>query len=294
MPLSCALRTKALDPRAAFGRLFHVSTAMAAQMKLLVRPRLITRLIAAAMLAGCAGLSNDSLMPNPDKQGWQAIALPGKSQTKYTTTTKDGRAATAAVAEQSASMWRRTLVLAPTELAEVSFSWWVPSVTAHASVADADHEDAAARVLFAFDGDHQRLSGRTRMLFELAHALSGEKPPYATLMYVWDSSAPVGSVIINPRTDRVRKIVLDSGSNFLEQWRDHRRDLLADFRLAFGEEPGTLLSMALMTDTDNTRSVVRAWYGDIQLFPPGTPRTAVGPSAPATGPGPGPGRGRGP
>jgi len=266
----------ASDPKAAFGRLFHVSTAMAAQMKFLVRPRLITRLIAAAMLSGCAGLSNDHLMPSQDNKGWQAVGLPGKSQTQYTAATKDGRVATAAVAEQSASMWRRSLGLAPVDLAEVSFSWWVPSLTPHASVADADHEDAAARVLFAFDGDHQRLSGRTRMLFELAHALSGERPPYATLMYVWDSSAAVGSVIVNPRTDRVRKIVVDSGTTGLGQWRDHRRDLLADFRLAFGEEPGQLLSMALMTDSDNTRAVARAWYGPVTVHAPASAASAGG------------------
>jgi hypothetical protein len=51
----------------------------------------------------------------------------------------------------------------------------------------------------------------------------------------------------------------------LRQWRDHRRDLAADFRLAFGEEPGPLQSIAVMTDTDNTGSSAQAWYGAITL-----------------------------
>jgi len=117
----------------------------------------------------------------------------------------------------------------------------------------------------AFDGDTRRLPARTQALFDLAEALSGERPPYATLMYVWDATAPVGSVIINPRTDRVRKIVVDSGSTELGRWREHQRDLRADFRLAFGEEPGAVVSVAKMTDSDNTQGRASAYYGAISL-----------------------------
>ncbi|MDP1069050.1 DUF3047 domain-containing protein, partial [Klebsiella pneumoniae] len=85
------------------------------------------------------------------------------------------------------------------------------------------------------------------------------------LMYVWDSALPVGTVVINPRSDRIRKIVVDSGPAELRRWRDHRRDLAADFRLAFGEEPGPLTSIAVMTDSDNSRASARAWYGPVEL-----------------------------
>jgi len=201
----------------------------------------------------------------PVGEVWQPVTLPGKKPTQYTWTYKDGRAAIGARADSSASMWRRNLNVPPERLGEVEFSWWVTATIEGASVADADLEDAPARVLFAFDGDSSRLSARNRMMFELAQALTGEAPPYATLMYVWDASAPVGSVIPNPRTDRVRKIVVDSGSAHLGQWREHRRDLAADFRLAFGEEPGLLLAVAVMTDSDNTRSRASAWYGPVVL-----------------------------
>jgi len=75
----------------------------------------------------------------------------------------------------------------------------------------------------------------------------------------------VETVIVNPRTDRVRKLVVESGPQHVKQWRHHQRDVRADFEKAFGEPPGALVGMAIMTDTDNTRSHVRAWYGDIQL-----------------------------
>lgn len=219
------------------------------------------------LLFALAACSTSPPSPPAAPDAWHAVLLPGKSSTSYDITIKEGRHSVAAVSDKSASMWRRALRIAANDIGDVRFSWWVPAPVAGAHVGESDKEDAAARVMFAFDGNIAGLPARTRMLFDLAEALTGEKPPYATLMYVWDSKAPVGSVIVNPRSDRVRKIVIDSGTQQVGRWRDHKRDLAADFRMAFGEDPGALKSMALMTDSDNTRSQARAWYGPIQLLP---------------------------
>ncbi len=218
-----------------------------------------------ALLLLVALLGCTATPPVPDARDWHAVPLPGKTPTRYAWDAKDGRPALQAVSQRSASMWRKRVALDAGALGDVSFSWWVPDLIADASVADVDREDAPARVMLGFGGDVSRLPMRTRMLFELAQALTGEMPPYATLMYVWDANAPVGSVIVNPRSDRVRKIVVDSGPGELRRWRDHRRDIAADFRRAFGEEPGPLTSIAVMTDSDNTRSEARAWYGPVTL-----------------------------
>lgn len=200
-----------------------------------------------------------------ESDGWHPVLLPGKTPTRYTWSEKDGRRAVWAQSERSASMWRRRMDLAPDRLGEVSFSWWVPQALAEASVADIDREDAAVRVIFAFGGDHSRLPLRQRAMFDLAEALTGERPPYATLMYVYDTGSPAGSVVVNPRTDRVRKIVLDGDAAATGRWRDHRRDLAADYRRAFGEDPGPLIAVGVMTDTDNTAGRAEAWYGPIRF-----------------------------
>lgn len=233
-----------------------------------------TRTLAPALsllLVACAPLppkpAGDAALGH---QGWHAVPLPGKTDTDYRWVQKEGRPAIAAVSEASASMFRTRVAREAASLGEVSFSWWVQDAPDNSSVAHADREDAPARVLFGFHGDVSSLPTRTRMMFELAEALTGERPPYATLMYVWDATAPVGTVIVNPRSDRIRKIVVDSGPDGLRRWRDHKRDLAADFRRAFGEEPGPLRSMALMTDSDNTRGEARTWYGEVVLHPPGS------------------------
>ncbi|MFM2402861.1 MAG: hypothetical protein RL223_741 [Pseudomonadota bacterium] len=208
--------------------------------------------------------SQDSDAP-ADADGWRAVRLPGKAATRYRRADHDGRAAWHAQADRSASLWRRPWVCPPQALGTVSFSWWVPALIGEARVDQRGRTDAPARLLFAFDGDSERLPLATRLKFELARALSGEEPPYATLAYVWDPVLPVDSVIVSPHSDRIRKIVVESGAAGLGRWRDHRRDLAADFRRAFGEAPGALRSVALMTDADNTGTQAQAWYGEVHL-----------------------------
>lgn len=236
-----------------------------------------------ATLVGCAGTphlesdeeraqATEAVPSDPATAGstaaddWHAVRLPGKALTHYQWEHKGGRRALAARAERSASMWRRRLSQPPERVGEVAFSWWVDRLIEGASVAHAEREDAPARVLFGFGGDRSRLSTRNRALFELAHALTGEAPPFATLMYAWAANAPLERVIVNARTDRVRTIVVDSGPTHLGRWRDHQRHLAQDYRRAFGEDPGPLLSVALMTDSDNTRSSASAWYGPVRLL----------------------------
>jgi hypothetical protein len=141
----------------------------------------------------------------------------------------------------------------------------VDELISAADIRQAEADDAPVRVIFAFDGDRAKLSMRNRMLSELAQALTGEPLPYATLVYAWDGRAPLDDVVVSPRSDRIRTVVVESGGRHLKQWRHYQRDLAADFRRAFGEDPGPLMGLAVMTDADNTASRAEAWYGDIRL-----------------------------
>jgi hypothetical protein len=220
---------------------------------------------------------------------WQNYVLPGKQATEYRVTTKDGRWAVEARASRSASMYRRPVDVPARELAALSWSWWIDAPLVEAELGHVERTDAPASIVLAFDGDKSRLPMRARMMFDLARALTGEEPPYATLVYAWGTSEPLESVVLNPRSDRIRKIVVDSGSAQARRWREHRRDVVADYRRAFGEEPGRLIGVALMTDADNTRAQARAWYGRLRLerrllaapVVPAPAASAAAPGAPA-------------
>jgi hypothetical protein len=227
-------------------------------------PGKMAALGASLLLGACATPPSTPPDTAPDAD-WHMVSMPGKKPTHYARVHKGGRPAWHAQADVSASMWRRRVHVEAARLGEVEFAWWVPALNTQAVLGSLDSGDAPARVLFSFAGDEDKLSARNRMMFELARTLSGESPPYATLMYVWDNQAPVGSVIVHPRFDRIRKLVVESGDRRLGTWLGYKRDLVADYRRAFGEEPGDLTGIAIMTDADNTRSRSEAWYGEIVL-----------------------------
>ena len=227
----------------------------------------------ALSVMGCASLpepTNGSAGPVSGDflSAWHEVPLPGKHATRYTHQSEQGKPVVHAESESSASMLRRLLKIDPASLGAVKFSWRVPNLIEAADLADRHAEDSPVRLILAFDGDHGRLSLRNRMLFDLAHAVTGEAPPFATLMYVWDNKAPTESVIHSGRTDRIRKIVLESGSGNLGVWRHYERDVVEDYRRSFGEDPGALIAVGLMTDSDNTQSRARAWYGEVRLIGP--------------------------
>lgn len=198
---------------------------------------------------------------------WQHYKLPGKQSTQFSYTRKDGRDAMAVLAVSSASMLRHAVHVAPADLGSVRFSWKVPELIAQADMALRDADDSPVRIVLAFEGDRSKFSAKNAMLSELARALTGEELPYATLMYVWCNTRAPGTVIVSPRTDRIRKLVVESGPRKLNQWLDYERNIRADYERAFGEPPGALIGVGIMTDSDNTRSTTRAWYGPVRLEP---------------------------
>jgi hypothetical protein len=126
-------------------------------------------------------------------------------------------------------------------------------------------DDDPARVYITFDYDPQKLSFLDRTKYFLVKALYGQSPPLAALNYIWASRAPLGTLVPNPFTDRVMMIVVESGGDKLNQWVTEERNLCEDYKKAFGEEPGAISGVAIMTDTDNTGESAVAFYGDIIL-----------------------------
>ena len=200
-----------------------------------------------------------------DQLKWDLVKIPGKVTTQYSVVKLNQQSSLMANAMSSASMLRKDLRVEPEQLGQLSFSWQVKKLIESADMAQRDLDDSPVRLVLAFDGDRSLFSPKNAMLSELSHAVSGRPMPYATLMYVWCNQRPVESVILNPRTDRIRKMVIETGGGRVGQWLSYERNIRADFEKAFGEPPGALIGIGIMTDSDNTRSHAQAWYGAIRL-----------------------------
>ena len=162
-------------------------------------------------------------------RAWQDFTFPGKQASKYSFVREDGRDAMSVHAQSSVSMWRQVVRVEPAELGRIKFSWKVPQLIAKADMATREMDDSPVRIVLAFDGDRAKFSAKNAMLSELARALTGEEMPYATMMYVWCNACKRESVIVNPRTDRVRKLALESGPGNLNRWMDYERVIRTDF-----------------------------------------------------------------
>jgi len=204
------------------------------------------------------------LLPN----GWSEWILhPTKKRTRYRVVVDADRSVVRAQADQSASGLIIPLNVDLKATPVIEWQWRAEGVITDADNAVSATEDAPLRIVLAFEGDKSTLPMRERLFAERVKLISGRDLPYASLMYIWGNQRPAESLIANPHTSRIQKLVVDTGRSKLRQWRKHRRNIVADYRRAFGTDPGRLIAVAIMTDTDNTASKTSAYYGDIRLVP---------------------------
>jgi Protein of unknown function (DUF3047) len=198
--------------------------------------------------------------------GWEKWLLhPMKRKTEYDWHKDKSGVYVEAKAKSSASGLIKRLSLDPQEYSQLQFSWMVDGLLEGADVALREAEDSPVRVVLAFDGDKSSLPMKDQAFFERVKTFTGQDMPYATLMYVWDNRRALNSVVSNPHTSRVQKLVASSGAGGVKAWQVHARNIRDDYRAAFGKEPGKLIGIAIMTDTDNTKTSARARYRGLRL-----------------------------
>jgi len=223
--------------------------------------------LAGPAVAGDASLPRFSAQtPGQPIAGWQVLKpAPKAPDTRYTLVDEGGAVVIQAEAVASMSGLVRALQPPAAGPSRLQWRWRIERPLANADMTQKAGDDYAARVYVLFDYPRERLPWATRAKLALAEALYGQPVPTAALNYVWDNRQPVGTIKPNAYTERVRMVVLESGTAKAGQWISESRDLNADFRAAFGEDAPPVSGVAIATDTDNTGETARAWFGDLEL-----------------------------
>jgi hypothetical protein len=236
----------------------------------------------AALLAGCATIAprdqpDAAALPHVSgfsenqpgealPQGWRKWTLSRlKKPTQYRLVDEGGKTVIRASAQSSVSGLIHPLKLDPGAFPLLSWRWKVTELIPNADNTRKHTEDAPVRVAVTFDGDIDKLPFGERIFFDTVRLLTGQQLPYATLMYIWENRAPKGTVIPNLHTTRIKMIVAESGRDRVGEWQEVTRNVYQDYQRAFGEAPGTITAIGIMTDTDNTGENVHAYYGDIRF-----------------------------
>lgn len=130
-------------------------------------------------------------------------------------------------------------------------------------------DDSPVRILVNFAGDLSKLPFGDRVFYDQFRFFTGQQLPYAGVMYVWGSKTPKGGEVRNKYTTRIRMIAVESGKAKLGQWLSESRNVEEDYRRLFGEEPGRVVSVGIMTEADGSDRPLEAYYGDIAFRPAG-------------------------
>ncbi len=198
--------------------------------------------------------------------GWKPLGVSGaKNATRYTLVDDGGVTVMRAESHAAASGVSRAIRVNPAEFPVLRWRWKISNILQTSDIRTKQGDDYPARVYVMFDYPLERLPFTERVKIRLARALHNPNLPAATLCYVWDGKAPASTIAVSSYTDRVRMIVVESGTARVNQWLVVERDVAADFKAAFGTDAPPIMAIAIATDTDNTGESAITHYGDISF-----------------------------
>jgi len=206
--------------------------------------------------------STDALPP-----GWAPMVIfKHKKRTDYALVAEQDRTVLRAFSENASSGLMQHVSIAPQEQPWLRWQWKIGRLGERIAQPKDLMEDTPARIILGFDGDKGELSFSEQIQFETAKLITGHDFPYATLMYEWHGKDPAGTIRKSHRSSRIRHVVVESGAGGVGKWREFERNIVEDFERAYGEKPGRLIGVGILTDSDDTGETVETWYGDIRLL----------------------------
>ena len=172
--------------------------------------------------------------------GWTVKEFAGEASVELLRT--DGRLALRLRSDRSSFAIYRDIVVDLNELPVFSWSWKVSRLPTGGDVRLAERDDQAAAVYVVFP----------------------KWPAPVTrsdvIGYIWDTTAPVDTRVANPQAANVKLIVVESGRGTVGQWRRYERNVVNDYVDLFGRQPPRVGKIALMADSNDTRTDTEALF----------------------------------
>jgi DUF3047 family protein len=86
--------------------------------------------------------------------------------------------------------------------------------------------------------------------------------------YIWDSTAPVGSIVKSEKTSTVTYVVMQSGAADLGKWITEQRNVVEDYKKIYGAQPDNPGYISIAIDSDDTVSSAESVFGSIRFRAP--------------------------
>ena len=228
-------------------------------------------LLTVAGLASPHLLAQEQALPAFSKMtsladGWEPLEFPNiERHSRYELVSESGSQVVKAQTSGGASGLITRLNINPEGSLILSWRWKVSNVFDKGNAREKSGDDYPARIYVAFEFQPSKAGFFERAKRKTVEMLFGEELPGNALNYIWANTLPEGEFITNPYTDKTVMVAVSSGSERAGEWVSIERDIIADYREAFGENPPPIRGIAIMSDSDNTGEQATAWYGDITL-----------------------------
>jgi hypothetical protein len=87
--------------------------------------------------------------------------------------------------------------------------------------------------------------------------------------YIWDTTAPAGTIVKSQKTGLVTYVVMRSGDADIGKWVTETRNVCEDYKKIYGEEPEEKVeALSIGIDSDDTRSRAEGYVGEILFRKP--------------------------
>ena len=226
----------------------------------------IVALIATAPPPDYAVASFSNMVPGGAVNGWEVMRLGDAPLSTYRLVRDGGTTVVRAEANGSASGLVRRIDLDSDRFPVLTWRWKADGVIAAGDIRSKRGDDYPARIYVTFDYDPADLPFTDRVKYRALRALGYDDIPVRALSYVWANRASETQIVPNAYTNWVQMVPVQRGSANVGTWQTERRDLVRDYRAAFGEDPPAISGVAIMTDADNTGATASASFGDIRLM----------------------------
>jgi len=180
-------------------------------------------------------------------KGWWMISYFGVPPTRYS---RAGKGIIKAESVGSRASLYKEVREKEKDLPFLSWRWKISNVVRSAVETKKDRFDAAARVKAVFGSERG------------SKVTEGTEPSGFSIEYIWASHLPRGHIFDHPGERYCKVFVLETGERKAGEWVFEKRNLLTDYKKAFGTEPRGVLAIGIQTDTDHSNEMVTTYYSD--------------------------------
>jgi len=147
----------------------------------------------------------------------------------------------------------------------LKFAWKINNVYEKGNALEKEGDDYPIRIYIMFEYNPDNAGFWQSVKYDLAKSIYGEYPPDSSLNYIWSNKVQEDKIITSPYTEQAKMVVLDSSITYLNTYRVHEVNVLKDYIKAFGENPPKNVTIAIMTDSDNTHEKSLSYIDYIEV-----------------------------